>query len=515
MLLGLDLGTTNVKALVTDSNGRRLAEASRAIQLFQLGNGGVEQDIEEIWQATLAVMKNAACAVDPAKIQTIGISSQGGAIQMLEASPSETGRAGSPLPAAGRNELDERRARSDAPYHKPAGRVISWMDERGSSFDAALTKELGHDWFAQRIGHAASAVGSGQVLRLRKGNSEMLAPTSRVGFVGDVIVGRLSGRGAQDGTSAGITCLYNPVKRNYDPDLLQRLGMTEEHFPKLLSPRESTGGLLPEVARETGLRAGIPVSPAIHDQYAAALAMRAVVSGTVMVGAGTAWILLAVSDRWVAPVTEWSFECHHVVNGLWGQIVALMTGGSGFAWALEITGHAKSTVEQIDRLLESAPAGCDGLQCQPLLTAFAPSGVAPNSRGRLSGLQLSHRPAHVVRAVLEGLAFELRRHLDLLRNAGGPVTRLVMGGAVAASRVSPQILSDVTGLPLECAGGGEGSPLGAAIIARGLLEPKKSLADLAREMAPVARHVEAGPAAKLYQEQYERYLRELPLSAAK
>lgn len=485
MLLGLDLGTTNVKALVTDFNGRRLAEASRSVQLFQLGNGGVEQDIEEIWQATLAVMKEAAASVDATKIQAVGISSQGGAIQLLNANG------------------------------KPAGRTISWMDERGSSFDATLTEELDHDWFAQRIGHGASAVGSGQLLRLHKYQPELLAPPKRVGFVGDVIVSRLSGCGAQDGTSAGITCLYNPVKRDYDPDLLLRLGVAAEQFPKLLSPRENTGGLLPEIARQTGLSAGIPVSPAIHDQYAAALAMRAVESGTVMVGAGTAWILLAVGDRWIAPVTEWAFECHHVVDGLWGQIVALMTGGSAFAWALDLAGKGKSKGEEIDRLLESVPPGCDGLQCQPFLTAFAPSGVAPNTRGRLSGLKLSHGPAHVVRAVLEGLAFELRRHLDLLRKAGMPISRLVLGGAVAASRISPQIISDVTGLPLECAGGGEGSSLGAAIIARGLLEPKKSLADIAREMAPVARRVEPGSAAKLYDKQYERYLRGLPLRELK
>jgi xylulokinase len=303
------------------------------------------------------------------------------------------------------------------------------------------------------------------------------------------------------------------VKRSYDPDLLQRLGVSAEQFPKLLSPRESTGGLLPKIARETGLRAGIPVSPAIHDQYAAALAMRAVEAGTVMVGAGTSWILLAVGDRWVAPVTEWSFECHHVVDGLWGQIVALMTGGSAFGWALELTGNSKSKGDEIDRLLESAPAGCEGVQCQPFFIAFAPSGVAPNSRGILSGLQLSHSPAHVVRAVLEGLCFELRRHLDLLRKAGMPIKRLVLGGTVAAGRISPQILSDVTGLPLECAASGEGSPLGAAIIARGLLEPKKSLADIAHEMAPVSRHVEPGPASKVYQEQYDQYLRELPLAS--
>ncbi len=481
MFLGLDLGTTNVKALVTDSNGRRLGESSRVVQLFHVGNGGVEQNIEEIWQATLAAIKAAVGSVDAAKIQAIGVSSQGGALQMLDS------------------------------QCRTVDRVVSWLDERGHSFDEAITKELGHDWFAQRIGHDRSAVCVGQLLRLRKEQRERLVPPNRIGFVGDVIVARLSGRGAHDGTSAALTCLYNPVRRDYDPDLLRHLGVTAEQLPNLVSPRASVGGLLPDVARETGLRAGIPVSPAIHDQYTAALALQAVESGTVMVGAGTAWVLLAVGDHWVAPVTEWAFECHHVADGLWGQIVALMTGGSAFAWALELTGHAKSKGEEIDRLLESAPPGCDGLQCQPFFTAFAPSGVAPNSHGRLSGLQMSHGPAHIVRAVLEGLTFELRRHVDFLRKAGMPVERLVLGGAVAASRVSPHILSDVTGLPVECAGGGEGSPLGAAIVARGLIEPATSLAVIAREMAPATRRIDPGPAAKFYHEQYDQYLRFLPL----
>lgn len=483
--LGLDLGTTNIKALVTDYEGRRIAEASCPIQLHHVGNGGVEQDIEEIWQATLTVMRKAARSGGATKIRAIGISSQGGALQILSG------------------------------QSQPLGRVVSWLDERGHSFGEVLNKKLGNEWFAKRIGHGSAAVGIGQLLRLRKEQPESITPPNRIGFVGDVIVGRLSGRAAHDGTSAALTCLYNPGQWDYDADVLQRLGMTVDQLPDLVSPRESVGGLLPKVARATGLYEGISISPAIHDQYAAALAMRAVDSGTVMVGAGTAWILLAVGDQWIAPVTEWSFECHHVVDGLWGQIVALMTGGSAFAWALEVTGHGKSKGEEIDRLLESVPAGCDGLQCQPFLTAFAPSGVVPNSRGRLSGLQLSHGPAHVVRGVLEGLAFELRRHLDLLRKAGMPIKRLVLGGTVAASRVSPQILSDVTSLPLECAGGGEGSPLGAAIIARGLIEPAKSLADIAREMAPVARRVEPGASAKRYQEQCERYLSSLPLCETK
>ena len=88
----------------------------------------------------------------------------------------------------------------------------------------------------------------------------------------------------------------------------------------------------------TGLRAGIPVSAAIHDQYASALGTGAVRAGTVMVGTGTAWVLLAVNDRLAAPVIDEAFVCHHVVDGLCGQILSLVNGGSAFTWALHLLG---------------------------------------------------------------------------------------------------------------------------------------------------------------------------------
>jgi xylulokinase len=223
-------------------------------------------------------------------------------------------------------------------------------------------------------------------------------------------------------------------------------------------------------------------------------------------------VLLAVSDQPTAPVREDTFVCHHVVEGLWGQIVSLLNGGSALTWALELTGQIGQTAQELDRLLESAPPGSDGLQCWPFLSSFDASGVASGTKGRLAGIQLSHRPAHLLRAVVEGLAFELNRHLDFLRRAGGPVTRLVISGGAAASRVTPQIIADVTGLPLACgADASAGSALGAAIIARGLIEPGATLAGLAEVMTPPSRPVDPGRDALFYQEQYGQYRHSLPL----
>jgi len=122
MFLGLDLGTTNVKALVTDRDGRSLAHAAAPIALLHVGDGGVEQDMEAIEQATLAVLQQVARSVDPSGIQAIGVSSQGGAMQVLDA------------------------------QHRPIGRVISWLDQRGRPFDRTLMAELGREWFLEHVG---------------------------------------------------------------------------------------------------------------------------------------------------------------------------------------------------------------------------------------------------------------------------------------------------------------------------------------------------------------------------
>jgi xylulokinase len=152
MYLGLDLGTTNVKAVVASEAGKVLGEASRAVRLIHRGHGGVEQDIEEIWRAAVMAIRQATKRIRASGIRAVGISSQGGALQMQ----------------------DKR--------GKPKGRVISWLDQRGGPFDRALTEELGKDWFVERVGHRGAGLAVGHLMRLK--------PKGRIGFVGDVVVGR-------------------------------------------------------------------------------------------------------------------------------------------------------------------------------------------------------------------------------------------------------------------------------------------------------------------------------------
>ena len=480
MFLGLDLGTTNVKALITDRTGRSVAQASVPVQLYSSPDGCVEQDIDEIEGATFTALRQAAGNADPSKIEAIGVSSQGGAMHLTD------------------------------PKGQAIGRIVSWLDERGHSYDEALTIELGGKWFVEHVGRGRSGLAIGQIMRLRNENPEWIRAPNCIRFVGDWIVSRLCGHAAYDGSSCSLTQLYNPGLRTYDPELLERLGLERTQLPAVIAAAEPAGALTSDVATSVGLRAGIPVSAAVHDQYASALACGAVNEGTVMVGTGTAWILLAVGNRLAPPVHTDAFVCHHVVDGLWGQILSLVNGGSSFAWALKLLGLAGSTSHEVESTLKKSNPGSGGLVFWPFMAAEATACVR-GTHGRLAGLRLAHGPPEILRAVLEGLSFELNRYLGFLRAGTWPVERLVVGGAAATSPITAQILADVTGLPLLCQDTGSSSLRGAVILARALAEPGASLSSISAEMALNPRRVDPGSDAAYYQEVYRRYLSSLPL----
>lgn len=482
MFLGLDLGTTNVKAVAVDAAGQILAEGAAPVDRYYTPDGGVEQDMEGIWQAVCRATRQAIDGLDARQVRALGISSQGAALQLL----------------------DDR--------EQPVGRVISWLDGRGRPFDLALTAELGEEHVVRYLGRAPSTMTPGQILRLKAHNPQLFAQARRIGYVGDVIAGRLCGRRAHDATSLSIAMLYNPWLGRPDPHILSRLELGEDQLPDLVAATTPAGTLTAEAARQTGLPAGIPVSAAIHDQYAAAVGAGSVDEGDVCLGTGTAWALVANTGRLADPVTRGTFVCQHAVPGLCGQMLAMTNGGSALEWVLGLLGRASLTPREIDDAVDAVAPASDGLVFWPLLTPSAEAESALGGGGRISGMTLAHSPHHFVRAVIEGLACELARHLGFFTEVGFPTGRLVVCGGAATSRVTPQILADVTRRPAVCIDHAAPSALGAAVIARGLVEPGEGLASLARRLAPHCRTVEPGPQAGTYSQLFEKYM--APFKAA-
>jgi xylulokinase len=288
IFLGLDLGTTNIKAMAVNESGEILGRGAESVRLVHGPKGAVEQVFGEIWTATGQAIRLAVRGIETNRVRSMGVSSQGAALQLLDADG------------------------------KSRGPVVSWLDGRGLVHDTRLTREHGAAWFAQRIGHWGSSMALGQLERLREESPAWLEPSARVGFVGDCVVHRLCGRMAHDSTSAGIAQLFNARLQCYDPDVLALLRLRSSQLPLLIPTEQPAGFLLPECAADLGLPPGIPVSAAIHDQYASALGIGAIAPGQVMFGTGTAWVLLAVMDRWQEPVSPDAFVGAHCCPGLFG-----------------------------------------------------------------------------------------------------------------------------------------------------------------------------------------------------
>lgn len=479
MYLGLDLGTSHVKAAIVHRKQQVVGIGSATIDRFVTPDGGVEQDIEQIWKGVCTAVAQATRGVASSAIQAIGVSSQGGAMQLLDRE------------------------------QRPVGRVISWLDGRGAPFDRAVTCYWGTDFLTEHVGHGASATTIGQILRLRRHAPAILDAARYVAFVGDVIVGRLCGRRAHDPTSLAIAMLYNPWLKRADPEVLARIGIEESQLPDLLPVTTPAGRLQAEASRQTGLAAGIPVSPAFHDQYAVALGAGAVQEGDVTFGAGTAWVLLANTRRLARPIAPDAFVCPHPVPGLYGQLLSLRNGGSAIQWVLDLLGRGKASINAVDAWLSEASPGSDGLCVWPLLSPAAELGRDGPSTGTISGMTLAHGPNHLLRAVVEGLACELKLRLDRLAAADMPVQRLVMCGSAAASRQTPQIIADIVQCPVACVSAFDVGSLGAATVARALIEKNRSLSDLASDGPPLGRTFLPRPDMAPYQALRQRYQQHL------
>ncbi len=475
MHVGLDLGTTNVKAVALEADGRAVAEGSHPVERYTSPDGGVEHDLEQIWTATCDALRQVTAEVNAGDVLALGISSQGGALQMLD----------------------------DAGY--PVGRVISWLDQRGKAFDAKLLDEVREEYLAEHTGCNLSSMTLGQLLRLAERGPDCFA-ASQVGFVGDTIVGRLCGRRAHDATSLSIGMLYNPTLGTADPELLSRLRIDDKRLADLLPATTPVAAITEKAAKATGLLAGTPVSPAIHDQYAAGIGAGSTREGDVCLGTGTAWVLLANAVGPPRPVTPRTFVCPHPISGLTGHLLSMTNGGSALQWAMQLTGCDSMDPDELDRRLETIAAGADGLQVWPLLVHSAGASGGLERGGRIDGLTLNHSADHLLRAVVEGLACELARHADLLATGGFALRRLVLSGPAATSRVTPQIIADVTGRPVACVDHGNMSARGAAVIAQAMVETDTPLGELAERLVPDHRVVRPGAAAATYATLRECYL---------
>jgi xylulokinase len=419
-LVGLDVGTTGVKALRISAEGEVLARAEKPYPLSTPQLGWVEQDPEDWWSAAEAALAE----VGGDGLAGIGLSGQ----------------------MHGLVALDE----SDRVL-RPA---ILWNDQRTAEECAEIESRVGLRELVRLTGNRAlPGFTAPKLLWLRRHEPENYARIARVLLPKDYVRLRLTGEHATDVADASGTLLFDVAGRDWSDDVLDGLEIPREWLPSALESPASSGQTSD----------GLPVAAGAGDQAAGALGVGVDGPGPLSVVLGTSGVVFAALPRFSAdPDGRVHVFCHAVPGG-WHAMGVMLSAAGSLRWLHETIAPS----EPYDRVVEEAAAwapGVEGLTFLPYLAGERTPHVDPGARAAFTGLSLRHDRGALVRAVLEGVAFGLRDSLELLRALGvEPESARVSGGG-ARSDLWLRIVASVLGLPLERTAAEEGAAFGAALL---------------------------------------------------
>jgi len=354
------------------------------------------------------------------------------------------------------------------------GRVVRtaliWCDVRTEKQCRDLTAKIGQERLIQLTCNPALAnftltkllwVGENEPENWKRVRAVML-PKDYVRF-------RLTGERATDLADASGTLLLDVAHRRWSPEMLEAAEIDERLLPALHESSDVCGQISSKGAAETGLRVGTPVVAGAGDQAAGATGMGIVAAGTVSATIGTSGVVFAATDR---PALDPRGRMHtfcHAIPGRWHVMGVTQAAGLSLRWFRDnFAVDSSGARESYDRLTAEAakiPAGSDGLLWAPYLMGERTPHLDSSARGALIGLTASHTRAHVVRAILEGVAFSLRDTFTLFQEMDVPVTNIRLGGGGARSPLWRQIQADIYGRAVEIVEAEEGAAYGAAILA--------------------------------------------------
>jgi xylulokinase len=258
--------------------------------------------------------------------------------------------------------------------------------------------------------------------------------------------------------------MFDVVNRRWSAEMLQASDLRAEILPEVFESPEITGRVSKDGAATSGLREGTPVVAGGGDQAAGAVGMGIVEPGNVSATIGTSGVVFAATS---SPVVEPKGRIHtfcHAIPGRWHVMGVTQGAGLSLRWFRDQFGNGAS-YDALMKEAAAAPPGADGLLWAPYLMGERTPHLDPNARGALVGLTAQHTRAHVIRAILEGVAFSLRDTFTIFRDLGVPVKSIRLGGGGARSPLWRQIQADIYGMPVELVAADEGAAYGAALLA--------------------------------------------------
>jgi xylulokinase len=436
LLIGIDLGTSGCKAAIYDELGALRGEGYLEYGLITSSPTMIEQDPEVWWRLTCRVIGLAldAAEADRSEVAAIAVSSQGISFVCLNG-------AGQPL-----------------------GNAINWLDGRAAAecetilarFDAGML-------FALTGKRVAPFYVLPKLLWLREHRPDVWARTRTVLMGHDYLVHRLSGARITDHSMAGGTLLYDLQALDWSSALLDAFEIPRAWLPELRWSGTPVGLLLPDVARELGLLPDVVVVTGGQDQKCAALGA-GIRDGVATLSLGTASAIVQVMD---VPLTDPQMRIPtfaFVQRGRWVLEGVIATGAGSLRWHRDTLAPGMAYAA-LDAEAAVIPRGAEGIRFYPHLSGAGSPHWRPAARAAFEGLSLASTRGHLTRALLEGVAYEMRANLEVTQALAGRVSEAIVFGGGAKSALWRAIIGDVLGMPLAWTPNVETASLGAAMLA--------------------------------------------------
>jgi xylulokinase len=491
LLLGVDAGTTSLKVGLFDHTGAELATAVEQYTLLMPGPDRAELDPELYWSSLAAGVRRTLrqAGARPSEVAAMTVSSQGETLI--------------PLAADG----------------TPLGPAIVWLDNRAVE-EARQLAERFERTAVYAVTGVPAVVPSWPACKLlwwKRNDPDLIRRAAHYCLVEEFLLHRLTGRFVSEAGVQSTSLLYDIVDHSWWQAMLDFLDLPTSRLGELVSPGEVVGPILPGVAETLGLSSGVLVVAGGMDQGAGAVGVGNVVPGLLSESTGGALTLQATVDHPGGdPTGRTPLYVHSAPDSFLFCPVG-PTGGMALTWFRDhfaiaelhaaASGGADSAYDLLTEMAAGVPAGADGLTMLPHLAgAFSPE-YEPSARGVFFGFTLGHGRAHFVRAIMEGVAFMLRRNVAMLGDLGITAQELRSHGGGARSSLWNQIKADICSMPVLTLRGTEAAVRGDAMlagVATGVFATLGQASDAA--VRPDTRFEPDHSTHQTYESAYQRYI---------
>jgi xylulokinase len=437
------VGTSGTRALILDEAGRIVASGTEEHALFSSPHPGwAEQDPWDWWRAAaIAVRKAIQSSGESAdSIACVGLSGQMHGAVLLDQS-------------------DE--------IIRPA---LIWCDQRTEAQSKYLEQLFGLDKIIQlTCNPPLTNFTLTKFLWVQQHEPKHWDRVRKVMLPKDYVRLRLTGESAIDVADASGTLMLDVAKRAWSGEILSKTGIDPKMLPKLFESQDVCGRISEAGAKATGLKFGTPVVAGAGDQAAGAVGIGITRAGVVSATIGTSGVVFAATDR---PALDPNGRLHtfcHAIPNRWHVMGVTQAAGLSLRWFRDRFGAgAEDGRDPYERMTEEAASvkpGAEGAFWAPYLMGERTPHLDPSARAAFVGLTASHTRAHLIRAVLEGVAYSLKDTFTIFDEIKVPVERIRLGGGGARSPLWRQIQADVYAHEVETVEAEEGAAYGAAILA--------------------------------------------------